>query len=108
MVRNYPKRILYEADATKDFIRIKNVRYPLFPAYTGIDRSRGEFHLEYCNILILKVRTEYRCFRFDELESISDLTYSSLKTRLIALSEPVKDIKHYIRIRGKRVYYLDV
>ncbi|MBP9887972.1 MAG: hypothetical protein KBF93_16865 [Leptospiraceae bacterium] len=108
LVRNYPKKILYDVDATKDFVKIKRERYPIFPAYTGIKNKDKDFQLEYCNILILKVRTEYKCLRFDEMESVNDLTYVSLNTKLIPLTEPMQDVKHYIRIRGKRVYYLDL
>ena len=99
---------MYDVDATKDFVKIKRERYPIFPAYTGIKNKDKDFQLEYCNILILKVRTEYKCLRFDEMESVNDLTYVSLNTKLIPLTEPMQDVKHYIRIRGKRVYYLDL
>lgn len=108
LVRNFPTQILYDVDATKDFVKIKRQRYPLFPAYTGIKDNEKDFTLEYCNVLILKVRTEYKCIRFDNIETISDLTPVSLKAKLIPLSEPMQDIKHYIRFKGKRVYYLDL
>lgn len=108
LVRSYPAKILYDVDATKDFVKIKTERYPIFPAYTGIPKTERDFQLEYCNILILKVRTEHKCLRFDEIETVTDLTYTSLNTKLIPLTEPMQDVKHYIRIRGKRVYYLDL
>ena len=108
LVKNYPKRILYDVDATKDFVKIKKQRYPLFPAYTGLKKNENDFILEYCNVLILKVRTEYKCIRFDTIETINDLSYAYLNTKMVPLSEPMQEVKHYIRLKGKRVYYLDV
>ncbi len=108
IVRSYQKKILQDVDATKSYVRIKNKRYPLFPAYTGLKTSDQDFDLEYCNVLILKVRTEYKCFRFDHIETITDLSYDYLHAKMIPLEEPIQEIKHYIRMKGKRVYYLDV
>ena len=107
IVRSYEKKILQDVDATKSYVRIKNKRYPLFPAYTGL-KTGDDFELDYCNVLILKVRTEYKCLRFDHIETITDLSYDYLHAKMIPLEEPIQEIKHYIKLRGKRVYYLDV
>ncbi|HMV45311.1 MAG TPA: hypothetical protein PK079_04520 [Leptospiraceae bacterium] len=108
LVKEYEKKVLQDVDATKTFIRIKNKRYPLFPAYTGLKTDGKETKLDYCNILILKTKNDYKCFRFDQMEIITDLTYDFLQAKLIELPEPVQEIKQYIRLRGKRVYYLDI
>lgn len=108
LVRYYPNQILKDVDATKDFVRIKKHRYPLFPSYTGLNKNEKDFTLDYCNVIILKVRTEYKCIRFDEMEIVNDLTYTNLNKRLIPIKKPMHDIKHYIRIKGKRIYYLDI
>ncbi|HRG46143.1 MAG TPA: hypothetical protein PLX69_17025 [Leptospiraceae bacterium] len=108
IVRSYEKKILQDVDARKSYVRIKNKRYPLFPAYTGLKTDDEDFQLDYCNVLILKVRTDYKCFRFDHIETVSDISYDYLNAKMIPLEEPIQEIKHYIRLRGKRVYYLDV
>lgn len=108
LVRNYPCKTLQETDATKNFVKIKGERYPIFPSYLRLGNEPIEFQLEYCNLLILKIGNGYKCFRYHEMELITDLTHSSIQSKLIPLSESIQNVKHYIRIRGKRVYYLDL
>lgn len=107
LIRDCEKKILQDVDATKSYIRIKNKRYSLFPAYTGL-KTDEDAPLDYCNVLIVKTKGDYKCFRFDKMETVTDLTYDYLQAKLVELTEPVQDIKHYIRLRGKRVYYLDL
>ena len=108
LVHNYPSKVLKDVDATKNFIKIKEKRYPIYPSYISLQSSKVEFQLEYCNLLILKITTGYKCYKFDELELVTDLSKISLQTKLIPLSDSIQDVKHYVRLRGKRVYYLDV
>ncbi len=103
-VRGYSKRILYGIDASKKILRIKKEAFPIFPRY--IKKSKNE--IEYCNLLILKVRTSYQCLRFDKLEIIEDLTFHSLEKKLIPLDLKMEEIKSYIRYKGKRLYFLDI
>lgn len=108
LAHNYPSKILKDVDATKNFIRVKEKRYPIYPSYINLQNSNAEFQLEYCNLLILKTGAGYKCYRFNELELVTDLTKTSLQTKLIPLSDSIQNVKHYVRLRGKRVYYLDI
>jgi hypothetical protein len=104
LCRFYPTKFIYEADSSKQFVRIKNERYPIFPIYTNSNKSS----LEYSNILILKLPSSYKCFRYDKLEKIDDLNTDELKSRLIDLDIQMGDLKSYLRYKGKRVHYLDI
>ena len=104
LCRFYPTKFIYEADSSKQFIKIKSERYPIFPLYKNVTKDS----LEYSNILILKLPSTYKCYRFDTIEKIDDLSLDELKSRLIKLDIQMGDLKSYLRYKGKRLHFLDI
>lgn len=104
VVREHPKKILYDVDATKNFIKYKGKRYPIFPVFHPME----SFPVEFCNLLILKAKSGIKCYRFDSLEKLEELTAASLYKMLKNLDEPMGEIKSYIRWKGKRVYFIEL
>ena len=104
LVKGFPKKFLLGADASKRFLRIGEVKVPIFP----ISNSADQENFQSCNILLLKVRTQYSCYRYDTLEEVYDIPYLNFEKKLIKLDIAKTEINSYIRYKGKRHYYIDL
>jgi hypothetical protein len=108
VTRGFPRKIVYDVDADKNFVRISEKRYPIFPK-TSLNplQTEEEMILKSTNLLILKLKKTYCCFRFDYFDIISEMNYEDLKRKLRKLDEPISGIEKYMNWKDKRYYYLD-
>lgn len=104
LVKAYPKKFLLGVDASKKYLRIGNEKFPIFPIFNLTD----EENFQSCNVLLLNIRTSYKCYRYDVLEEVYDIPYLNFEKRLNKLDISKTEINSYIRYKGKRHYYIDV
>jgi hypothetical protein len=103
LVKAFPKKFILGADVSKKFLRIGEDKFPIYPTLQ-IDEEK----FESCNILILKVRTSIKCYRYEILEDVFDIPYLNFEKKLIKLDISTSEINSYIRYKGKRHYFIDI
>ncbi len=106
IVENSPKKIIRNVDRLKTKCKIEGKTYPVFPtAGFGLDPSERIFD-EFCDLLILKTETGYRCFHFDELGLPVHFSKDTFGQMLKKTEKPLNFIQYYIKWKGVRYYYL--
>lgn len=102
MVPSLPKRILHEVPYFKKKLIYKEKKFPIFPSYLSsvFDKS------ETSNVVVLRKGLEFFALRYDFFEDEIELTPEELKNKLFEIQNPLPFLKHFIKWRGMKCYFI--
>lgn len=103
MVRSLPKRILHEVPYSKKNLTYKGKKFPIFPSYVSSVFNESEKS----NIIILRKGLEFFALRYDFFEDEIELTSNELQNKLIEIENPLPFLKHSIKWKGMKCYYIN-
>ncbi len=106
IVENAPKKIIRNVEKSKTKCRIEGKAYPIYPSQGfGLDSDERIFD-EFCDLLILKTESGYRCFHVDEMGLSVQFSEETFQKMLKSTEKPLNFIKNYIKWKNQRYYYI--
>lgn len=104
MLPSLPKRILHNVPFSKKNLVYKGKKFPIFPLY--VSSVFGEN--EKSNVLIVRKGLEFFALRYDFLEDEIELSKEELQQKLLDFPNPLPFIKHFIKWKGMKCYYISL